>query len=185
MWDKIFNHEQVQQYPSLVNLLKNNFDFESVYNEVMDGNSCCSETKAALQQAVKSAYNHLDDATRNYWGSGAYNSPASQPLVNWQSFNALLEHFASEGKARGYIFTLNQDLFIERWHSGDKKQLRILGMTPAVDFKGKTPWSRVRGGELTPEHYFQAANDPTEVPESISNLLYYIKAARFNELESK
>src|SRR5262245_56374858 len=31
MWDEIFNHEQVRNYPSLVNLLKDNFDFESVY----------------------------------------------------------------------------------------------------------------------------------------------------------
>jgi hypothetical protein len=31
MWDKIFNREQVQNHPSLVNLLKDNFDFESVY----------------------------------------------------------------------------------------------------------------------------------------------------------
>jgi hypothetical protein len=95
--------------------------------------------------------------------------------VNWKGFSKLLEHFASEGKARGYIFTLNQDLFVERWHSGDKKLLRILSMTPGVDFKGKTPWSWLRGGELTPEYYFQAPSNPTEVPEDISNLLYYVK----------
>ena len=92
--DKIFNHEQVQHYPYLVNLLKDNFDFESVYNEVMDGNSYPSEGQAALQQAVKSAYNQMDDATRNYWGSSAYASFASRPLVNWQGFSKLLEHFA-------------------------------------------------------------------------------------------
>ena len=48
-------------------------------------------------------------------------------------------------------------------------------MTPGVDFKGKTPWSRLRGGKLTPEYYFQAPSNPTEVPEGISNLLYYVK----------
>jgi hypothetical protein len=72
MWDKIFNHEQVQHYPSLVNLLKDNFDFESVYNEVIDGNSHSQDSQLALQQAIKSAYDQLDDATRNYWGSSAY-----------------------------------------------------------------------------------------------------------------
>jgi hypothetical protein len=175
MWDKVFNHEQVQHYPSLVNLLKDNFDFESVYNEVMDGNGYPPEAQMALRQAVKNAYDQLDDATRNYWGSSAYISLALQPLVNWQGFSKLLDRFASEGKARGYIFTLNQDLFVERWHSGDKKLLRILSMTPGVDFKGKTPWSWLRGGELTPEYYFQAPSNPTEVPEDISNLLYYVK----------
>jgi hypothetical protein len=172
MWDKIFNREQVQNHPSLVNLLKDNFDFESVYNEVMDGNSYPPEAQAALQQAVKSAYDQLDDATRNYWGPSA--SLASSPLVGWPGFSKLLDHFASEGRSRGYIFTLNQDLFVERWHSGEKS-LRILGMTPGVDFKGKTPWSWLRGGELTPERYFQAPSNPTEVAEGISNLLYYVK----------
>lgn len=173
MWDKIFNHEQVQLYPSLVNLLKDNFDFESVYNEVMDGNSFPPEAQAALQQAGKSAYNQLDDATRNYWGPSAFF--ASRPLVNLQGFRKILEHFGSEGKARGYIFTLNQDLFVERWHSEDQKLLRIPSMTPGVDFRGITPWSLLRGGELTPEYYFQAPRNPTEVPEGISNLLYYVK----------
>lgn len=86
MWDKVFNHEQVQHYPSLVNLLKDNFDFESVYNEVMDGNGYPPEVQMALRQAVKNAYDQLDDATRNYWGSSAYISLALQPLVNWQGF---------------------------------------------------------------------------------------------------
>ncbi len=173
MWDRIFNHEQVQHYPFLVDLLKSNFDFESVYNEVMDGNKHPTEVQAALQQAVKSAYNQLDDATRNYWGTSA--SSNSQPLVSWQGFSGLLEYFASEEKSRGYIFTLNQDLFVERWHSGDKKLLRVLGMTPAVDIKGKMPWTWLREKELTAEYYFQVPSEPTEVPEGISNLLYYVK----------
>jgi hypothetical protein len=175
MWDRIFNHEQMQQHPSLVNLLKNNFDFESVYNEVMDGNSYPLEAQAALQRAVKNAYDQLDAATRNYWGSSAYASLASQPLVNWLGFNKFLDRFASEKKSRGYIFTLNQDLFVERWYSGEGKSLRTLGMTPGVDVKDKTPWTWLRGKELTAEYYFQAPSNPTEIPEGISNLLYYVK----------
>jgi SIR2-like protein len=171
MWAEIFNHEQVQLYPSLVNLLKDNFDFESVYNEVMDGNSFPPEARAALQQAGMRAYNQLDDATRNYWGR----SFDSRPLVNLHGFRKLLEHFGSEGKARGYIFTLNQDLFVERWHSEDQKLLRISSMTPGVDFRGITPWSLLCGGELTPEYYFQAPSNPTEVSEDISKILYYVK----------
>lgn len=175
MWDKIFNHEQVQNHPSLVNLLKDNFDFESVYNEVTNGNSYTPEAQAALHQAVKSAYNQLDEATRNYWGPSAYTSAASRPLVNWQGFSKLLDHFASEGKSRGYIFTLNQDLFVERWYSEERKLLRILGMTPGVDLRGKAPWSRLQGGTLTSEYYFQAPSNPSEVVEGISHLLYYVK----------
>jgi hypothetical protein len=173
MWDKIFNHEQVQKYPSLVNLLKDNFDFESVYNEVMNGDGYTPEAQAALHQAVKSAYDQLDDATRNYWGPCA--SFVSKPLVSQQGFSKLLDHFASEGRSRGYIFTLNQDLFVERWYSEERKLLRVLGMTPVVDLRGKTPWSRLQEGALTSEYYFQASSNPAEVDEDISHLLYYIK----------
>ena len=90
MWDKIFNDEQVQNHPSLVNLLKgnsdlkDNFDFEAVYNEVMDGNGYTSEAQAALHQAIKSVYDQFDDATWTYWGSSA--SSASRPLVSCQGF---------------------------------------------------------------------------------------------------
>jgi hypothetical protein len=173
MWDKIFNHGQVQHYPSLVKLLKDNFDFESVYNEVMDGSGYTSEAQAALQQAVKDAYDQLDNITRIYWGPPApYASPRA---VSRDGLSSLLERFASEGKARGFIFTLNQDLFVERWYSEERKLLRILCMTPCVDFKGKTPWSWLREGKLTQEYYFQAPSDPAEVAEDTSNLLYYVK----------
>lgn len=173
MWDKIFNHEQVQNYPFLVNLLKGNFDFESVYNEVMNGNGYASEVQAALNQAVNSAYAQLDDVTRNYWAPSAYF--VSQPPVSRQGFNELLDLFGSEGRSKGYIFTLNQDLFVERWHSEERKLLRILGMTPVVDFKGATPWGCLQGGKLTSDYYFQAPSNPTEAAEGISHLLYYVK----------
>ncbi|MCA9422829.1 MAG: hypothetical protein KC592_17555, partial [Nitrospira sp.] len=122
MWEKIFNHEQVHNYPSLVNLLKDNLDFESVYNEVMNGNGYTSEAQAALNQAVNSAYAQLDDVTRNYWAPSAYF--VSQPPVSRQGFNELLDLFGSKGRSKGYIFTLNQDLFVERWHSEERKLLR-------------------------------------------------------------
>jgi hypothetical protein len=181
MWEKIFNHEQVQNHPSLVNLLKNNFDFESVYNEVMDANSYPPEAQAALQQSVKSAYDQLDDATRNYWGPSA--SFTSRPLVNWQSFSKLLEHFASEGKAKGYIFTLNQDLFVERWHSGDKKLLRILSMTPGVDFKAKTPWSWLREGGVNTKVLFSSPEQSYRSPRGYFQSSLLRQIARINELE--
>jgi hypothetical protein len=140
----------------------------------MDGNSYTSAAQAVMRQAVKSAYDQLDNATRNYWGPPAPYSPP--PAVSRQGFSRLLEHFASDRKSRGYIFTLNQDLFVERWYSEERgKVLRTPSMTPGVDFKGKTPWSWLQGGELTPDYYLQAPSNPAEVPEGTSNLLYYVK----------
>lgn len=168
MWDKIFNHEQVQNYPCLVNLLKDNFDFESVYHAVMHGNGYTPEAQTALHQAVKSAYDQLDDATRNYWGSpDPYSSPRA---VSHPGFSRLLGHFASEGRSRGYIFTLNQDLFVERWYSEGgwpPKLLRTPGMQPLF-------WN-IPGRYLIQDDYLQAPSTPTETQEDSSKLLYYVK----------
>lgn len=165
MWARIFNHERVQSRPFLVDLLKDNFDFESAYNEVMDGASYTAEDREAMAQAVKSAYDQLDTAVQNYWGPRI--SSTAHPSVSWQGFIRLLEHFASNQQSRGYIFTLNQDLFVERWYSQERKLLR----TPGMKLLAWNPRQR----SLTSDDYLQAQSNPTEVQEDASNLLYYVK----------
>lgn len=165
MWARIFNHERVQSRPFLVDLLKDNFDFESAYNEVMDGASYTAEDREAMAQAVKSAYDQLDTAVQNYWGPRI--SSTAHPSVSWQGFIRLLEHFASNQQSRGYIFTLNQDLFVERWYSEERKLLRTPGMKPLA-------WNP-RQRSLTSDDYLQARSNPTEVQEDASNLFYYVK----------
>lgn len=165
MWARIFNHEQVQSRPLLVNLLKDNFDFESVYNEVMDEASYTAEDQVAMSEAVKSAYERLDCTVRNYWGPR--NSSTTHPSISWQGFNYFLECFASNQQSRGYIFTLNQDLFVERWYDAEKKLLRTPGMKPLT-------WNP-RERSLTSEDYLQVSSKPTEIQESTANLLYYVK----------
>jgi hypothetical protein len=41
--------------------------------------------------------------------------------INLTYFSEFISRFAGEGNERGFFFTLNQDLFIERYHSAQKK----------------------------------------------------------------
>jgi len=163
MWARIFNHEQVQKRSSLVTLLKDNFDFESAYNEVMDGNSYTSEDQLAVNQAVKSAYDQLDETIRNCWG------PACP--ISHQGMGSLLEAFASNGQGRGYIFTLNQDFLVERWHSGTNKILR----TPGVGIQHLSPFTN--NSNVPPYTVPQdiTAEKAKYDNEYFSSLLYYVK----------
>ena len=110
MWARIFNSPDVQSRPSLVRLLKSDFDYESVYRKVIYG-----KDQEVLENAVIRAYERLDGVVRNFTGR-----PGSQYPVNLYGVNNFLNRFVGKGNARGYIFTLNQDLFVERWYSRDE-----------------------------------------------------------------
>lgn len=121
---RILGNPRVQTCPEIVRILQSPCSFESVYNDVMTGNYD-AEDQAALDEAVQGAYRDLDDLVRKYPSSAERPCPISIHAVG-----TLLERFASEGKARGYIFTLNQDLLVERWYLGTEKLLCTPAMRP-------------------------------------------------------
>lgn len=104
MWAFIFNNPFVQQSPELRSRLQKNFDFESIYTEVMSEAGSSIEEKGSLLRAVYDAYRSLDDAIRGTQGAG----------TNWYGVKEFLHLFKNEGDQKGFIFTLNQDLFLER-----------------------------------------------------------------------
>lgn len=110
---RAFIVSRIQDRPVLMGLLNDRmFDYESVYVEVMYGNYSQND-KLALADAVFYAYEKLDDVVRNIsW------TPSATHGLNLYALKKLLNRFGStvNGK-RGYFFTLNQDLFVERWHS--------------------------------------------------------------------
>ncbi len=116
MWAHIFNNFEVQKNEILRNKLLNNYDYESVYASIMH-QACLppyeDERKKGckiLEDAILSAYVKLDDVIRKW----AYRSGAPFP-VNHYALDAFLNKFSSNEKtAKGFIFTLNQDLFFER-----------------------------------------------------------------------
>lgn len=109
MWAHIFNNPNIQQSPYLRTLLQANFDFESVYSEVIDNPRTSSEDKERMKRAVFEAYKQLDDAIKGW----VFNSDNPYP-VNWYGVSSLIQLFVGSGNEKGFFFTLNQDIFMER-----------------------------------------------------------------------
>lgn len=66
MWSWIFNNSKIWKYPKLSNLLKNDFDYESVYYKVIEGSEFNDNEKKALTDAIYYAYKKLDDKIKDY-----------------------------------------------------------------------------------------------------------------------
>lgn len=115
-----------------------------------------------LHVATKEAYKNLDERVR-------------QPPVCLNAIGRLLERFASTGKARGYIFTLNQDIFVERWHLGENKLLN----TPGIPIQHRSPF---RDDPLDKFPIYQVLSEDEMAvkraqheQENSANYLYYVK----------
>jgi len=110
MWTQIFNHPEVQKQPRLRELLLNDFDYESIYYQVLAVSNDAFESveKKAIHEAVRGAYGSIDEIISKC-GLGPY-GPQS---ANIGKVNDLLKCCA--GNNTGFFFTINQDLFIERY----------------------------------------------------------------------
>jgi len=121
MWSKIFNHPEVQGNEKLKNILQTDFDFESVYSKVLTKKSFNNEDRISLQLVVEGAYKRLDDSIRNY----KFTSSNPKGLDVHKLFGDLFQLFVGSGKESGFLFTLNQDLYLER-----KQGYKALGVPP-------------------------------------------------------
>lgn len=109
MWSKIFNNPLVQGNTEARGLLLNDFDFESVYSAKM---SHGEETIKIIREAVEMAYKDLDDTVKNWVFN--HNNPIA---LNTYGLGELFSFISSRSSEKGWFFTLNQDLFMERKHN--------------------------------------------------------------------
>lgn len=115
MWAQIFNDPRIQAHSRLRKLLQDNFDFESVYSTVVDCRTglYTDEEKAAMRGVVNDSYRRLDDAIRN-WKFDAYDAyGVNMPMIQ-DLFDTIWPKLPAEP---AILFTLNQDLLVERWWS--------------------------------------------------------------------
>jgi len=124
MWAQIFNSCHIRPYKELGKILRHDFDYESVYNRVLVGGNSSEET-TALERALLDAYKQLDQRIRNLHTNQVGGA------VDLTKLRMILDRFSGSGNVRGYFFTLNQDLFIERWHLSDT-QLWVPGISNHV-----------------------------------------------------
>jgi len=146
MWSKIFNDSRLDELPDVKELLRNNFDFETIYSEVINSQNHTDEQKQQFHDIIKKAYDDMDRMLSQYVFTG------SDPYgVNTYGVNKLLGSFAGSTGETGVHFTLNQDLFMER-HT--KRQ--PLGL---ATLKYKDYLDQIQTGRIEAERIVQLPDD--------------------------
>lgn len=107
MWAAILTRPEVRQSRALRDLLLSDLDYESVYGRVLTDASYPVDLRRSFTEALRGAYAVMDEAIRSYAQQARRMCPA------------LLTRFApaTGEQSRGFIFTLNQDLLVERYYS--------------------------------------------------------------------
>lgn len=100
MWSKIFNNKNLEKYPRIKKILRDNFDFEFVYWLITSDATYSTDEKNALRVAIVEAYLNMD--------SNIMNNLRHARLGN------LFNIFTKDSTTVSVHFTLNQDLLMER-----------------------------------------------------------------------
>lgn len=115
MWNKIFNHPEVQKIDKLKDFLSSDFNYESIYQKVVFGAEFSNDEKAAIKAAIFNAYKELDDKILEFSNNLRTDQRLNDLLNNLNKY--LIDFAAPTPNQKTYrvLFTLNQDLFIERY----------------------------------------------------------------------
>lgn len=117
LWARVFNHSRVQALTALRAKLLADPDVESAYHNVMAGKD--NLEKQAIVDAVFAAHRQMDDTLREFTFM-----PGSPYPVNIYRVQKLIAAFSGARDNPGHIFTLNQDLFLERhYYNGPRPVL--------------------------------------------------------------
>jgi len=168
MWAVILNQLELDDQLELRTPMFKKLDYEALYDEVEDPNKNYSDNqKAALRDAIRRAYNEMDD---NLSSLGGRNSDSAHTACMY-----FIQRFAGpvSEKTRGFFFTLNQDLFVERFFSNGNDPGRSTLRAPGADhpkwFKGEhhqrleandtiklpdDPWTSKKSSKTTSRQWF-------------------------------
>src|SRR5437773_10878856 len=117
MWSLILNQQQINQSKKLRACLLENLNYETMYDTVLSSGQYTEKDKDDFTDALKNAYLQLDDAIRTDDGNRR-----GLAAMMCQYFVA---RFQGLDRERGFVFTLNQDLLVERFYSQDRGQAQI------------------------------------------------------------
>ena len=172
MWSEIHNRTQKYNLPRLNEIVKSTYDYEELYNKVVNGDDYNSEEKNALITSVYDAYDTLDGVVRYY--SERFQNTTN---VDIDALSEFILAFAGIGRQRGFFFTINQDLFIERYFVGSGVDRPICPGVRVDDLRFSN-YSK-RGKDLTGEDYatLPATDDLPAIARELNNLtrILYIK----------
>jgi hypothetical protein len=108
MWATILNQPEIQNSPELLKGMRDleNLDYEKFYEDIQ---ACGTEQqKKAFNGAIRSAFKEMDDNIRTHKPNSVAHSCCN-----------LICRIAQD-QSPSFIFTLNQDMFFERYHSREK-----------------------------------------------------------------
>jgi hypothetical protein len=114
MWTLINNDAGVRRHPTLRDRLLADQDFESVYYNVIAGGD--PKEAAAMTNAVAGAYRHLDAILADFHPATDSANP-----IDIYGVLRMIANFAGAWHDPGFVFTLNQDLFLERHYYQDPR----------------------------------------------------------------
>ncbi len=115
-WAELLNKLSLINHIRIVKLLKQDegFDFEHVYSLVMNVASYDDDQRKGLQSAVRQCFSEMHEILKA-WDSRSHGYRIDRALLD----NGFLRRFVGDPypKNPGFIFTTNQDLFLEM-HGG-------------------------------------------------------------------
>lgn len=124
MWALILNQAEVQQEEGLRRELLDEMDFEKVYDQVLTSGRFSDTQKPTFSLALSNAYKGMHEEICQT-GTGR------DPHAVGRNFVAEFQRRLPTGD-KGFFFTLNQDLFVEKYYNCDSSNnggiIRIPGL---------------------------------------------------------
>jgi len=167
MWSAIFNDEQIQAEHNIKNLMKSNCNYEKIYNIIME-ESYTKNEKEAFNNTIYSAYENIDSIIIDYFTRGNKDNIL-------HDIRTMIGLFSNQ-KKKSFFFTLNQDLFIERFYSPNSNHIWMKPNIPGI--KNKYNWfSRDFSKPLEPSDYCPVPNkvELNDNPDSLDGNFFYVK----------
>ena len=192
MWNKINNNLDDILYNDNLNkleqnnrthlkdLIKNDFDYEKIFEKVMKGDKYSDIEKEIINNIFFESYKSLDEKiVRN----GCLYGPGS--IISRNALKIFIEGLAGNQKEKGFFFTLNQDISMERY-------FRTAVITPCIERINQLDGS-LEQGSFKNSWFRKVPNKDELVKRKLDNegkwkneKVYYIKLhGSFNWKDSK
>lgn len=109
MWAQIHNRLQRSNEEPLKQLIKNEFDYEKIFEEIVKGSEYSNDQKDTVNEVFLEAYKFMDQIICNEEALHGGNH-----YINTNRITEFLTAF-SNNREPGFFFTLNQDIVFERY----------------------------------------------------------------------
>jgi hypothetical protein len=132
MWAAILNQLEIRENEKLRRHMLEELNYETLYDEVLASGAYKDQEKHALTEGIRRAYKQMDEFIFQQ-GDRKKRSHASRV------FQSFICRFAGSAKdrTRGFFFTLNQDLFVERFYTAGDPLIKIPGVHHPKWFNGQ------------------------------------------------